>query len=90
MQREKSKRKNRKDQNTDTECRGGTTCSSDESSQWRGSEGVVLSCSEYGSTGRDESMSGKKPYEIPNIFIDWITGAVCVERRTYGSEGGLG
>ena len=54
MQREKSKRKNRKDQNTDTECRGGTTRSSDESSQWGRSEGVVLSRSVHGTTERDE------------------------------------
>ena len=62
MQREKSKWKNREDQNTDAACRGGTTRSSDESSQLRGSEGVVLSSSAHGSTEREESMNRAKLY----------------------------
>ena len=65
MQREKSKWKNHKDQNTDAACRGGTTRSSDEPSQRRGSEGVVLSRPSQGSTERDESLRRAKPYEIP-------------------------
>ena len=46
----------------------------------------MVSRPEYGSTGWDESMRRAKPYEIPNIFIGRIMGAVCAERSMYGSE----
>ena len=84
MLREKSRWKNHEDQNTEAACRGGTTRSSDESSQLRGSEGVVLSGSSQGSTEREESMRRAKPYKIP---IEKVKEAYRKVKQNGGSAG---
>jgi RNA-directed DNA polymerase len=84
MLREKSKWKNHKEQKTNAAYRGGTTRSSDESSQLRGSEGVVLSSSDQGTTKREESKTGAKPYEIP---IDKVKEAYHIVKENAGTAG---
>lgn len=84
MQREKSKWKNRKDQNTDAAFRGGTTRSSDETPQWEGSEGVVSFSYVDGSTGREECIRMTRPYEIP---MEIVRKAYLQVKSNAGSAG---
>ena len=86
MRRENSKRRTRKDESTDAECRGGIARSSEKAPKREWSEGAVLSSFGQLSTEREEPMDKTKPYEISKQAVLEAFRRVKANKGSAGSD----